>query len=190
MSKTPPTPEHLALVRYRHVTKPWWADHIPQPDIRGLATVGMFCLIAYLLWLIANVEVLAKNELFKTVATLLVGSGAFGLVCSYIWGGSKASVAAADTVNAMARSTSSSALTAPSSGTQNITVTTPAAAPLPDASIIQLRDAVTAAAAAHAVPIAQVTLAEVNEALAAQHLAEVTADRLTKAQTAMATVGG
>ena len=81
--------------------RPWWADHIP--DLRACATVAMFALVFYVLWLIASYPALKENELFKTVATLLIGSGAFGLVCAFLWGGSKASVAAAETVNKMAQ---------------------------------------------------------------------------------------
>lgn len=80
---------------------PWWAAHIP--DIRAWATVGMFAIVFYLLHLISTNPALKENELFKTVATLLVGSGAFGLVCAFLWGGSKASAAAADTVNEVAK---------------------------------------------------------------------------------------
>lgn len=85
-----------------HPNRPWWADDLP--DIRAWATVGMFALVFYDLHLIATVPNIENNELFKTVSTLLLGSGAFGLVCAFLWGGSKASVAAVDTVNAMARS--------------------------------------------------------------------------------------
>lgn len=109
--------------------RPWWADHIP--DIRGMATAAMFGIVFYMLWLIASYPQLGTNELFKTVATLLIGSGAFGLVCAFLWGGSKASVAAADTVNAMATSAASPQVTAPSSGPQTINVTTPPADPVP-----------------------------------------------------------
>jgi ABC-type siderophore export system fused ATPase/permease subunit len=87
--------------------RPWWADHIP--DIRAWSTAAMFGLVFYVLWLIASYPELKTNELFKTVATLLIGSGAFGLVCAFLWGGSKASVAAADTVNAMATSNAAAA---------------------------------------------------------------------------------
>lgn len=91
--------------------RPWWADIIP--DIRAWATLGMFALIFYLLHLIAVHQELRENELFKTVATLLVGSGAFGLACSFLWGGSKTTSAASETVNAMARASAAPALPAP-----------------------------------------------------------------------------
>lgn len=81
--------------------RPWWADLIP--DIRAWATAGMFALVAFLLHLIATHPELQDNELFKTVATLLLGSGGFGLACAFLWGGSKATAAAIDTVNDMAK---------------------------------------------------------------------------------------
>lgn len=80
---------------------PWWRLLIP--DIRAWATAAMFGLVFYLLHLIATHPELAQNELFKTVATLLVGSGAFGLVCAFLWGGSKATTGAIETVNQMAK---------------------------------------------------------------------------------------
>jgi hypothetical protein len=81
--------------------RPWWAEHFP--DVRGWATIGIFALVAYDMSLIAFVPGLGDNELFKTLTTLLLGSGAFGLVCSFLWGGSKATASAVETVNAMAR---------------------------------------------------------------------------------------
>lgn len=89
--------------------RPWWADLIP--DIRAWATAGMFGLVAFLLHLIAAHPELQDNELFKTVATLLVGTGGFGLACSFLWGGSKATTAAIDTVNDMAKRPSPTAAT-------------------------------------------------------------------------------
>jgi hypothetical protein len=78
-----------------------WSELLP--DIRGWATLGMFALVFYVLHLLHVDPALAHNELFKTLATLLLGSGAFGLVCAFLWGGSKASVSAVDTVNAVAK---------------------------------------------------------------------------------------
>ena len=81
--------------------KPWWADYFG--DIRGWATFGMFVLVFYVITLIAFVPEVSESELFKTVATLLLGSGAFGLVCAFLWGGSKATTGAIETVNHMAK---------------------------------------------------------------------------------------
>ena len=74
------------------------------PDVRGWATIGMFALVAYVLTLTALVPNLRQDDLWKTICTLLLGSGAFGLVCAFLWGGSKATTAAIDTVNEMAKS--------------------------------------------------------------------------------------
>lgn len=79
---------------------PWWAALFP--DVRAWATVAIFALAAYDLHLIATNPALATNEIFKTATILLMGTGGLGLACSFLWGGSKASTAAADTVNAMA----------------------------------------------------------------------------------------
>lgn len=82
------------------VPEPWWSRLLP--DVRGWATFGIFILVAYVFSLIARNPGLANNELFKTATILLLGTGGFGLVCAFLWGGSKASNAAADTVNAIA----------------------------------------------------------------------------------------
>lgn len=74
------------------------------PDVRGWATLAIFVLVFYVVSLIAFVPSVSESELFKTIATLLLGSGAFGLVCAFLWGGSKASNSAVDTVNEMAKS--------------------------------------------------------------------------------------
>jgi hypothetical protein len=72
-------------------------------DIRGWATLGMFALVFYVITLIAFVPAVSDSELFKTAATLLLGSGAFGLVCAFLWGGSTATTGAIDTVNERAK---------------------------------------------------------------------------------------
>jgi hypothetical protein len=72
-------------------------------DIRAWATAGMFALVFYVVTLIAFVPAVSDSELFKTAATLLLCSGAFGLVCAFLWGGSKATTGAIDTVNQMAK---------------------------------------------------------------------------------------
>lgn len=81
--------------------RPWWADHLP--DTRGLATVGIFALAAYGLYLVSAHPELQHNELFETICTLLFGTGGLGLACAFLWGGSKATTGAVDAVNAMAR---------------------------------------------------------------------------------------
>lgn len=74
------------------------------PDVRGWATLAMFLLVFYVVSLIAFVPRVSDSELFKTIATLLLGSGAFGLVVAFLWGGSKATTSAIETVNEMAKS--------------------------------------------------------------------------------------
>ena len=72
--------------------------------MRGWATLAMFLMVFYVISLIAFIPRVSESELFKTIATLLLGSGAFGLVVAFLWGGSKASNSAVDTVNEMAKS--------------------------------------------------------------------------------------
>lgn len=98
------------------------------PDVRGWATLGMFALVFYVVTLIAFVPRVSDSELFKTIATLLLGSGAFGLVCAFLWGGSKASAAAIDTVNEVARK----ATPGPADGSATITTTPPATVEITD----------------------------------------------------------
>ena len=103
------------------MTGPSW------PDTRGWATIGIFAMAFFIIGLLAARPELGDNDLFKTLATLIFGSGAFGLACNYIWGGSKASSAAADTVNHMAKT---AGVHAPGSVTveapASVTVDTPA----------------------------------------------------------------
>lgn len=113
---------------------PWWA-----PDIRAWATAAMFALAALDLCIAAFVSGIDKNELFKTISTLLWGTGAFGLVCAFLWGGSKASVAAADSVNEIAKGAAPAAANAALAATaaasaspspQPVVVTNPASDPV------------------------------------------------------------
>lgn len=70
------------------------------PDIREWATIGMFLLVAWVIWIIAYV--FHDLELFKTMATLIVGGAGFGAVCAFLWGGTKASAGAVETVTNLA----------------------------------------------------------------------------------------
>jgi hypothetical protein len=78
------------MSRHPHPNAPWWTLHLP--DSRGWATLGIFAMAADVLHMIAQHPELADNQLFTTCATLLFGSGGFGLVCSFIFGGSKSTV--------------------------------------------------------------------------------------------------
>jgi hypothetical protein len=100
-------------------------------DTRNWATLGMFLLVFYVVTLIAFLPAVSESELFKTVATLILGSGAFGLVCAFLWGGSKATTGAIDTVNEMARAN------APPPGTAQVV-----AAPDVDITVREAADAV------------------------------------------------
>lgn len=73
------------------------------PDVRGWATIGMFAMVAYVITLAALNPQLAENHLFSTLATLICGTGGFGLVCAFLWGGSKASTHAAEAVSEIAK---------------------------------------------------------------------------------------
>lgn len=105
--------------------EPWWGKLFP--DVRGWATIGSFALAFYTLYLISAHPNLASNEIFKTAVILLLGTGGLGLVYSFLWGGSKASVQAADSVNEIAKGASSGAVAAAAAATS-------AAGPAPGAS--------------------------------------------------------
>jgi hypothetical protein len=73
------------------------------PDQRGWAMIGVFGLgFTVILALVLKPE-LGDNQLFATIATLIFGSGMLGLICSFLWGGSKATNSAIDTVNDIAK---------------------------------------------------------------------------------------
>jgi len=81
------------------VSKPpfWWPN-----DIRAWASLGMFALVFVILWMIYDKPELADNNLFATVATLLAGTGGFGLMVSFLWGGTKSSAGAVEAMTSMA----------------------------------------------------------------------------------------
>lgn len=60
-----------------------------MPDSRSLLTAGLLALVFYIITLIAIVPTLANNELFKTLATLLVGTAFVGGVIAFYFGSSK-----------------------------------------------------------------------------------------------------
>lgn len=97
--------------------------HWSAPDVRGWAAIGMFALVFYVVSLAAFIPALSGNELFKTIAILILGTGGFGLLCAFLWGGSKASVHAAEAVSDIARAASASP--PGGSATATFTVTEP-----------------------------------------------------------------
>lgn len=90
-------------------------------DIRGLVVISMVGITIYILHLTAEHPELATNKLFEDIVKQLVGVGGFGLILMFLFGGSKASNAAADTVNEMARQSSPTPPTQPSK-TEQMTV--------------------------------------------------------------------
>lgn len=59
------------------------------PDVRSMIAAGLFALIFYIISLIAFVPALESNELFKTLATLLVGTAFVSGVVAFYFGSSK-----------------------------------------------------------------------------------------------------
>lgn len=60
-----------------------------MPDSRGMLTTGLLALVFYIMSLVAFVPSLGDNELFKTLATLLVGTAFVGGVIAFYFGSSK-----------------------------------------------------------------------------------------------------
>lgn len=75
----------------------WWPN-----DIRAWATFGMFVLVAGIVFAVYSKPELADNNLFATLATLLVGTGGFGLMTSFLWGGTKSASGAVEAMTSMA----------------------------------------------------------------------------------------
>jgi hypothetical protein len=60
-----------------------------MPDARGMIAVGLFALVFYIISLLAFVPTIAANELFKTIATLIVGTAFVSGVVTFYFGSSK-----------------------------------------------------------------------------------------------------
>lgn len=60
-----------------------------MPDARGMIVVGLFALVFFIFGLIAWVPSLNDNELFKTLATLIVGTGFVSGAITFYFGSSK-----------------------------------------------------------------------------------------------------
>lgn len=76
---------------------------IQIPDTRGWTTIGLFVLVFYIFHLMHVDPKLAATDLFKTVATLICGSGGLGLLFSFVWGGTKSSAGAVEALTEMGR---------------------------------------------------------------------------------------
>lgn len=81
------------------------------PDIREWATIAMFALVTYVLWIVAFI--FHDLEMFKTLATLIVGGAGFGAVCAFMWGGTKGSAGAVEAVTNLAANSSGPTPTPP-----------------------------------------------------------------------------
>lgn len=79
-------------------------------DVRSLVVISMVLMTIYILHLIAVNPELAENKLFEDVVKNLTGVGGFGLILMFLFGGSKASNQAIDTVNEIAKNNPNSQL--------------------------------------------------------------------------------
>lgn len=66
-----------------------WANMMQAPDSHGWLAVAIISLVFYIITLLAFVPSLQDNELFKTLATVIVGSGFIGGVIAYFYSNSK-----------------------------------------------------------------------------------------------------
>lgn len=62
-----------------------------MPDARSMIVAGLFALVFFIFGLIAWVPSLKDNELFKTLATLIVGTGFVSGAITFYFGSSKSS---------------------------------------------------------------------------------------------------
>lgn len=66
------------------------------PDARGWIGIGAFALTVMVLWMLAAFPDLRKDEFFKTIATLIIGTGFINGVVSWAYGATKAGGELAD----------------------------------------------------------------------------------------------
>ncbi len=68
-----------------------WPDVVKAmiPDTRTVISFAMLGMTLYILWLVANFPDLSKSDLFKMLATLLVGSSGVGMALGFYFGSSK-----------------------------------------------------------------------------------------------------
>jgi hypothetical protein len=73
-----------------------------MPDSRTMLSAGLLALIFYIITLAALIPTLATNDLFKTLATLLVGTAFVGGVVAFYFGSSKNSSDKDETISKQA----------------------------------------------------------------------------------------
>lgn len=66
------------------------------PDARGWIGVGVFVLTVMVLWMLAAFPELRQDEFFKTIATLIVGTGFINGVVSWAYSATKSGGELAD----------------------------------------------------------------------------------------------
>lgn len=62
-----------------------------MPDARGWLSIGLVALVFYILTLVAFVPTLTGNELFKTLAILIVGTAFVGGAIAFYFSSTKGS---------------------------------------------------------------------------------------------------
>lgn len=62
---------------------------IQWPDARGWIGIGAFSLTVMVLWMLAVFPDLRKDEFFKTIATLIIGTGFINGVVSWAYSATK-----------------------------------------------------------------------------------------------------
>ncbi len=61
------------------------------PDTRGMIVAGLFALVFYIITLLAFVPTLKDNQLFQTIATLIVGTAFVGGAVAFYFSSNKSS---------------------------------------------------------------------------------------------------
>lgn len=64
-------------------------NHIRWPDARGWIGIGVYSLTVMVLWMLAAFPELRQDEFFKTIATLIIGTGFVNGVVSWAYSATK-----------------------------------------------------------------------------------------------------
>lgn len=67
------------------------------PDARGWIGIGIYSLTVMVLWMLAAFPELRRDEFFKTIATLIIGTGFVNGVVSWAYSATKAGGELAET---------------------------------------------------------------------------------------------